>query len=713
MSSHRLHCVLLCLGILIITTVAQAQPTEAFEVMADAGAVYINDTASCPGVLDASSLNDNLDNYTVIDIRSAIDYEAGHIPGAYHSSLITLLDDLATVIPTTRPYVIACYSGQTAGLAKIAMGLLGYNDIYTLLFGMSSWNSTLDVWSSHCADDLADPEVENQNGNLTVHEFPQLNGDPGTIVTERVNVMLASGFRGVNYTDIMDNLDDYFVINYFGEADYEGVGSSGVPGHIPGAYQFTPYASLAMDQMLANIPPDMPVVVYGWTGQHSAQITAYLNMLGYDAYSLKYGTNSLFYSSLTAHKWNADHHAHDFELETGGPVDPVFQAAADAVTGYLNDSSQCPGIISATTLHDNLDDFTVIDIRAETHFLAGHIPGAYSSSLATLLDDLATTIPNHKPYVLACYSGQSSGHAKVAMEMMEYDDVFSLKFGMSAWNSALDLWSSHCADNLATPETENQNHNLTVHDYPVLVGDPETIVAERVEQALAHGFMGRNYTDIMDNLDEYFIINYFGLADYEGTGYSGVPGHIPGAFQFTPYASLGLDQMLNNIPTDMPVIVYCWTGQHSSQVTFGLNMLGYETYSLNWGVNNLFHSDLTAHLWNEAQMHDYPLETGGPLDVPEHQTALVASLGNHPNPFNPATTIAYRLTDSARVTLRIYDMAGRLVRELAGHVEQSAGDHQLDWDGRGDAGQNLASGTYLYRLDADGQTASRSLTLLK
>jgi len=713
MSSHRVSGALLCLGLLIFATVVHAQPTEAFEVMAEAGAVYINDTYSCPGLISAINLHDNLDDYTVIDIRTEYAFEAGHIPGAYPSSLMTLLDDLATVIPTDKPYVIACYSGQTSGLAKIAMELMGYDAVYSLLFGMSSWNADLDVWSSHCADYLASPEVENQNGSLIVHDFPPLAGDPGTIVSERVNQMLVHGFRGVSYTDIMDNLDDYFVINYFGVDDYEGTGTSGVPGHIPGAFQFTPYSSLAMDQMLANIPPDMPVVVYGWTGQHSSQLTAYLNMLGYDAYSLKYGVNSLFYSSLTAHKWIADSHANDFELETGGTVDPVFEIAADAVAGYLNNSSQCPGIISASTLHDDLEYFTVIDIRAESHYIDGHIAGAYHSSLGTLLDDLATTIPDDKPYVLACYTGQSAGHAKIAMELMGYDEVYSLKFGMSAWNSALDFWSANCADNLATPETENQNGNLTVHDYPTLVGDPETIVAERVEQMLAEGFKGRGFTDIMDNLDEYFIINYFGVADYEGTGYSGVPGHIPGAFQFTPYASLGLDQMLNNIPTDMPVIVYCWTGQHSSQVAFGLNMLGYEAYSLKWGVNNLFYSDLTGHMWNEAQMNDYPLETGGPSDVPEHQAALVASLGNHPNPFNPATTIAYRLTDSARVTLRIYDMAGRLVRELAGNVEQSAGDHQMNWDGRGDMGQSMASGTYLYRLDADGQTASRSLTLLK
>mgnify|MGYP002064785740 CR=1 FL=1 len=73
-----------------------------------------------------------------------------------------------------------------------------------------------------------------------------------------------------------------------------GLTGSFTRGHIPGAFQFTPYQSLGIDQMLANIPTDHPIVVYGWTGQHSSQLVAYLNMLGYEAYSLVFGANALF-----------------------------------------------------------------------------------------------------------------------------------------------------------------------------------------------------------------------------------------------------------------------------------------------------------------------------------------------------------------------------------------------------------------------------------
>ena len=111
----------------------------------------------------------------------------------------------------------------------------------------------------------------------------------------------------------------------------------------------------------------------------------------------------------------------------------------------------------------------------------------------------------------------------------------------------------------------------------------------------------------MDNgLDNYFIINYFSADDYHGLG--AAPGHLDGAIQFTPGASLGMDEMLEYVPTDKPVIVYCWTGQTSSQMTAYLNMLGYEAYSLKFGSNNMWYDELTGHKWVDPEA-DYPLVT--------------------------------------------------------------------------------------------------------
>lgn len=83
-----------------------------------------------------------------------------------------------------------------------------------------------------------------------------------------------------------------------------------------------------------------------------------------------------------------------------------------------------------------------------------------------------------------------------------------------------------------------------------------------------------------------------------------------------------------------------------------------------------------------------------------------------PNPFNPLTLIAYRVPEAARVRLAIFDLAGKRVRTLVeAHLE--AGAHTAAWNGDDDAGNAIASGVYLCRLEAGSLAASRRLTLLR
>ncbi len=586
---------------------------SSWDVLSAAVTDMLNDSAATPGGISADALAMDLATYTVIDIRSQSVFDAGHIPGAYHSGLGTLLDDVGNTIPVNKPFVVACYSGQSAGHAVVALKLMGH-EAKTLLFGMSSWNSALSSsWDDNTANELAVAETTNNNGDLVVNAFPTaVDGyNAATVVADRVAVMLNNGFKGINYSDmVLNGLENYFIVNYFGEADYLGTGTAGVPGHIPGAYQFTPNQSLGVDQMLNNLPTDMPIVVYCWTGQHSSQVAAALNILGYEALSLKFGSNRLFHDQLTAHAWNGTTAA--YTLETTSGVQPEFQALATAVEVIMNDSAVTAGGITADALALALADYTVIDIRSQSVYDAGHIPGAYHSSLGTILDDVGDTIPTDKPFVVACYTGQSAGHAVVALKMMGYETK-TLLFGMCSWNSTLSTgWDDNTGDALAVPETTNNNGDLTTHDFPTLGYDLATVVDDAVDDMLAGGFKGIDFsTMVLNGLENYFIVNYFGEADYLGTGTAGVPGHIPGAYQFTPNQSLGVDQMLNNLPTDMPIVVYCWTGQHSSQITAFLNMLGYEAYSLKWGSNALFHSDLTAHKWNGTTA-SYTLEVTPP-----------------------------------------------------------------------------------------------------
>lgn len=92
---------------------------------------------------------------------------------------------------------------------------------------------------------------------------------------------------------------------------------------------------------------------------------------------------------------------------------------------------------------------------------------------------------------------------------------------------------------------------------------------------------------------------------------------------------------------------------------------------------------------------------------------LVFSLNqNHPNPFNPNTRIQFSVPRRTRVQLRIYDLAGRLVRTLDDR-EREPGLHEVVWDGRDTRGVRVASGVYFCRLEAGGSVDAKKLVLLK
>lgn len=77
-------------------------------------------------------------------------------------------------------------------------------------------------------------------------------------------------------------------------------------------------------------------------------------------------------------------------------------------------------------------------------------------------------------------------------------------------------------------------------------------------------------------------------------------------------------------------------------------------------------------------------------------------LASQPSPFVSRTTLAFQLPQAARVSLRVFDVGGRLVRTLADGAMLEPGTHTFDWDGTGD-GASTASGLYFVRLDAGGQ----------
>jgi endonuclease I len=100
--------------------------------------------------------------------------------------------------------------------------------------------------------------------------------------------------------------------------------------------------------------------------------------------------------------------------------------------------------------------------------------------------------------------------------------------------------------------------------------------------------------------------------------------------------------------------------------------------------------------------------------VGEPDVARLARLRpNVPNPFGSRTTIAFELSRPAPVSLRIFDVAGRLVRVLSDGGVLAAGGHFVEWNGRDDAGAPVRTGLYLCRLEALGTGDTRRIVLTR
>jgi len=237
----------------------------------------------------------------IIDIRSAADFATGHIANAHNVELGDILTHIEGVDLTPYSKVaIVCYTGQTAGFAASLLRIMGYNMVYSMKWGMCAWNVDFaGKWNTAIANGnayatqfTADATAKGAAGDLPELTTGKTTGQE--ILDARISTTLADGFKGISNTDVFANLSNYYIVNYWPENHYAD------PGHIPGAIQYTPKETIKLSVDLKTLPTDKPVVVYCYTGQTSAFLTAYLRLLGYDARSLLYGTNGMIYDDMVA-----------------------------------------------------------------------------------------------------------------------------------------------------------------------------------------------------------------------------------------------------------------------------------------------------------------------------------------------------------------------------------------------------------------------------
>lgn len=237
----------------------------------------------------------------IIDIRTADEFAQGHIANAKRADFGNILTEAANA---DKPILVVCKSGQTATYAVALLRLSGYTDAQALKWGMSRWHEDFDIWSNNIGN------IAEGNGNWTNNAAPtnltysspvftSSVTDPAGILSERVNLIVSEGFKSIQPDVILSNPGNYFINNFFPEADYTGF------GHIDGAYRIQPL--LLGEGQINFLDPTKQIITYCYTGQTSGAITAYLRVLGYNATSMMWGMNRLYnsHTNWTSNKWSS------------------------------------------------------------------------------------------------------------------------------------------------------------------------------------------------------------------------------------------------------------------------------------------------------------------------------------------------------------------------------------------------------------------------
>jgi rhodanese-related sulfurtransferase len=253
----------------------------------------VNFVAGAPADADLAAF---LAKYYIMDIRQAADFANGHIQGAVNVPFANILTEATKA--GTKPILVVCYTGQTACYAVGLLRLSDYRDAQALKWGMSGWNpATANAWNNAVNGNPANGhanwayDAAPTNKVFSNPELTSFSQDGAQILKDRIAAVVAGGFKTVTNGDVLANPANYHLNNYFNTADYTNY------GHIKGAYRINPLLLIDNSYLGLDPSPNVKVATYCYTGQTSAIISAYLNVLGFNAFSTSFGMNGLWNSN--------------------------------------------------------------------------------------------------------------------------------------------------------------------------------------------------------------------------------------------------------------------------------------------------------------------------------------------------------------------------------------------------------------------------------
>ncbi len=207
----------------------------------------------------------------ILSIRSADDYAAGHIDGAYLASWNGDLAEKVSLLPTDQTVYVYCYSGQTAGQTVGVLRMLGV-DAVSVKSGYNVGATAVEGYEAYVAEGAA-PEMTDAGASFDkdVLAFAQ---DYFAATADNANFKITAEDTYAK----MEAGEELQIVDIRQADAY-------AEGHVDGAVNI-PFGA-GMD--FSSLSTDSPTVVYCYSGQTAGQTTAVLRALGYDAVSMHFG----------------------------------------------------------------------------------------------------------------------------------------------------------------------------------------------------------------------------------------------------------------------------------------------------------------------------------------------------------------------------------------------------------------------------------------
>jgi rhodanese-related sulfurtransferase len=274
-----------------------------------------------------------------------------------------------------------------------------------------------------------------------------------------------------------------YILNLQSSADY-------ALGHIPGAVNMSA-GSLFKPESLAKLPQGEKIYVYCYTGHTGSQVSALLNLCGYDATNVTWGimgwtkdtsvatkqfsnpTTDLP-TETTINQATATYSLPTLDVTSSTSELEIIRAACDnyASAGFKNISAA--DLNTLITDADPANDPVIVSVRSAEDYAKGHIPGAINIGLKDIakIENLQKLNPG-KQIVVYCYTGRTGSQATAILNALGYDAV-NLLWGISGWTT----------DSIVAPKRFNPDTSV---DYPFETGVGEEVPAESGESGGACG----------------------------------------------------------------------------------------------------------------------------------------------------------------------------------------------------------------------------------